>query len=427
MKAQRSKGIAAGAGLSIGAVLGMGATAQANDYTVLNTSDGFPVVPAGSLREALNNTQAHPGLDRVLFAAGVSGTIHLGPSFTGLGVTEPTTIIGPGAGVLAISGDNIVRPFSSNQAVSGDPVKISGLTLTSGGAGSAGGGAIYSKNTYLTVDGLTISGNAAAATGNGGGINTINGTALIENSTISGNGGGNGGGLHASNTDVGIVNSTIAGNTATGVTAGYGYGGGIWLDEGASGSMIMYSDTVAGNIARYGGGITQAGSSNGIVNSVIANNTANSEIDLRNATADPFKLAFSLVKSTASTNIVDLSSFTGSNVFGVDPQLGPLQNNGGPTQTLRPARTSPLVDRGASAMLPVDQRGFHRPFDAPGVANPSLMLADAADIGAVELQSSDFPVAAPPSTTVRKKCKKKKHKKHASAAKKKKCKKKKKK
>jgi hypothetical protein len=102
----------------------------------------------------------------------------------------------------------------------------------------------------------------------------------------------------------------------------------------------------------------------------------------------------------------------------VDPQLGPLADNGGPTQTEKPRLTSPLIDKGLTMVSPrVDQRGLARPFDVPRVANTAT--GDAADIGAVELQASDFstptaPPGTPPATQAKKaKCKKKKKKKKA--------------
>jgi hypothetical protein len=70
----------------------------------------------------------------------------------------------------------------------------------------------------------------------------------------------------------------------------------------------------------------------------------------------------------------------------LDPQLGPLQENGGPTPTMLPAPTSPLVDQGASFGLTSDQRGLLRPVEYPGVPNSTVPGADGSDIGATELQ-----------------------------------------
>jgi hypothetical protein len=422
----RTLRIAGGAGLSLGAALGLTATAQATDYTVTNVAN----TGTGSLRQAMLDSENgnRPTVDRVLFQAGLSGTIAL--SSQGLIATEPLNLVGPGANVLTVSGSDGIRILDTEQGTVGDPVTISGLTLTHGyGTGNVGGGAIYSKNTYLTIESSTISESDAGAVNGyvGGGIRQIGDQLLIRNSTISGNEGANGGGIHAFEADVGIQNSTISGNTATGAGngSGYGYGGGLWLDEGAAGgSLVSYGSTIAGNHAYDGGGITAAAQTNGLADTVVADNTATAatpHADLRNASADPFKLAHSLVESSAGVSISDINGFTGSNILGVDPQLGPLANNGGSTQSEKPSLTSPLLDKGITVAAPIDQRGLPRPFDIASVANTAT--GDAADIGAVELQASDFATTAappqqPPASPAAKTRCKKKAKKGALSAKK---------
>jgi hypothetical protein len=69
-----------------------------------------------------------------------------------------------------------------------------------------------------------------------------------------------------------------------------------------------------------------------------------------------------------------------------DPQLGPLQANGGLTPTMLPAPTSPAVDQGGGGTT-IDQRGVVRPIDFPSIANAPG--GDGSDIGAVELQPSN--------------------------------------
>ena len=183
-----------------------------------------------------------------------------------------------------------------------------------------------------------------------------------------------------------------------------------------SGTCAFWSKSK--NLKSFG----SAAQTNGLADTVVADNTATAttpHADLRNASADPFKLAHSLVEVSAGASIVDINGFAGSNILDVDPQLGPLANNGGPTRTEKPSLTSPLLDKGVIVAAPIDQRGLPRPFDIPSISNTAT--GDAADIGAVELQAADFatPAApAPPSTpTTKKKCKKK-HKRSASVAKK---------
>src|SRR5262249_50678305 len=68
-----------------------------------------------------------------------------------------------------------------------------------------------------------------------------------------------------------------------------------------------------------------------------------------------------------------------------DPQLGPLQNNGGPTQTQALLPGSPAIDAGDNAGCPAtDQRGGPRPLDAK-VAGVAVC-----DIGAFEVETLGF-------------------------------------
>src|SRR5262249_35055327 len=66
-----------------------------------------------------------------------------------------------------------------------------------------------------------------------------------------------------------------------------------------------------------------------------------------------------------------------NNLFGTNPMLGTLQNNGGPTQTLALLAGSPAIDAGSNALassLTSDQRGLAR------------FVNGTADIGAYEFQ-----------------------------------------
>ena len=84
----------------------------------------------------------------------------------------------------------------------------------------------------------------------------------------------------------------------------------------------------------------------------------------------------------------------GVNKFNFNPQLGPLQNNGGPTLTMALLPGSPAIDAGAGISLILglsvptsDQRGDPRP-------------ATSIDIGAFQTQSSPSPAPSPsPSPT----------------------------
>jgi hypothetical protein len=295
--------------------------------------------------------------------------------------------------------------------------------------GSSTGAGIRNEDADLTLNGVILSGNDAVgpATKGGGLYDRGSGTAkgannLIIDSTISGNtAGGKGGGLYGYWTLGGIYGTTIAGNIA-------GIGGGIEV----YGTAFIEDSTIAGNTAtavggggglHSGGGGALAGDGPEVVGTVIAGNSASSGPDVLVNAIRSLKASFSLIQNPAGTTI----DSTGPNVFGVSPQLGPLQNNGGRVPTMKPAGLSPVVDKGSSAFTS-DPRGLPRVFDVPAVAN--AVGGNGADIGAVELQPTEGPFTVPVTPTTpakKKKCKKKKKKHSADSAKKKKCKKKKKK
>jgi hypothetical protein len=301
-------------------------------------------------------------------------------------------------------------------------VTISVLTLTHGLAqsppGPRNGGAIFTTNADLTVAESILSGNRALGSsptdGYGGGICICYdvGNLTVRNSTFSGNiAGGSGGAIYDDNSPVTITgstfsgnqayfrggvasfsstnppgvaiqNSTFTGNTQT-ATGGAGYGGGaIFSYE----PVTITSSTVAGNSGSRGGGVnldSPVPPPDVLHNTIVANNSASEAgPDL----LGPFDSAFSLVKDTAGASINQ--TIPGSNVFGADPQLTGLASNGGSTETMKPAFTSPAIDKGAAFGLNADQRGGTRPVEIPTIPNSGAPGADGSDIGAYELPSN---------------------------------------
>jgi predicted outer membrane repeat protein len=252
----------------------------------------------------------------------------------------------------------------------------------------------------------------------GGAIHTVDDSPplTIARSTLSGNKSAEGGGAIADFlSPLTIQNTTISGNTAS--YNGFNSGGALYASIDAGDPVSVTGSTVANNDGYLTGGILRvdAGSApdTQIDNTIVAGNTKRTTNPAANADLNGlFAGAFDLIQDTTG-------SISGGNVIvGQDPQLGPLQNNGGPTMTRKPALGSPVIDKGSAFGLTTDQRGagFARTFDVPSVA----ASGDGTDIGAVELQASDTPQPSVTPPAHRKKCKKgKKHKKHsASAAKK---------
>ncbi len=269
--------------------------------------------------------------------------------------------------------------------------------------GSSAGGGIYTADggvvaKYSEIDGNTTggSGGGVLARGGanikystvadneagiyGGGLATRGeGDVAIATSTISGNHAASGGGgidLDGSATDaVSVRNSTIAENTTA------GRGGGVYILR----DVVFESSTVSGNIERhdetqkYGGGLFVT-SGTGVVelkNTIVSGNwkytttgTSGLRSDIRGAGEDdPYILTGS---GSLLGHLVNATAPSGSRIGEAD--LGPLQDNGGLTDTMLPNKRSPAINGGGATTLTVDQRGsgFTRTIGA------------ATDIGAVE-------------------------------------------
>ncbi len=224
------------------------------------------------------------------------------------------------------------------------------------------GGGIYNGG-MLTVQDSTLSGNSSA-THNGGGIYN-SGTLTVRNSTFSGNSTAYyGGGLFSAGT-LTVQNSTFSGNSA-GV-----YGGGL----ANYGTSTIRNSTLSGNLAGvYGGGIFNVNSLH-LYNTLIANSLSGG--DCRNGGGTINTNDHNLIED--DVDACGLTNGMGGSLIGVDPQLAPLGNYGGATQTFALLPDSPAIDAGnAASCLASDQRGQSR---------DDLQC----DIGAYELKYPDSP------------------------------------
>jgi hypothetical protein len=424
--------VAAGATIAMGATLAATGSAQAATFTVTNLNDEG----AGSLRQAiLDANQNGPGSDDIVFASGLSGAIDVGSTATA-GLYPETAMNINGADRITLKGSNVdyvVWTGSGYGASPGDPVTLSGFVITGGsatgknGANYVRGGGIFNRDLNLTVTNSTITNNYAQE--DGGGIYTrdAEGSVTLVNSTISGNSASDGtdassyaGAIYSKYSDVTIRNSTLSANRAGGdggavyMSSGGGSGGslsvenstvanndslahggddeggGLWIaDFGGTGDsrLDIKSSTITGNSVGggrgLGGGVYAQlpGSRVSIQNTIIANNHGTQGNDLYLVGGGG--IGFSLIKDPSDSGTPPFT--TGPNITGVDPQLGGLASNGGPTQTQLPAATSPVIDKGNSFGLSSDQRGVLRPIDFPAIPN----AGDGSDIGAVELQPSN--------------------------------------
>jgi hypothetical protein len=416
--------VAAGATIAMGATLAAAGSAQAADFTVTNLNDEGP----GSLRQAILDANANANgstVDNITFASGLSGTINVGSTATdGLYPESAMNIQGPGAGTIALNAapalNYVVFTGIYYGGTPGDPITISGLTISGGSAVGQNGGGIYNRtadltlskdvitgNTTdqfgggvysgsapakLTVIDSTISGNSAAPmTGDayGGGIFTA-GDTKIQGSAISDNSAFDGGGVYSSEADpnsLTIQNSTIANNHAVGDD-----GGGVWFCCGDSGEKLtIQGSTITGNTTNNTAGGVEAylGASSPppeIDNTIVSGNSSTNDPQFADLySQSPANVAFSLIGTTPPAGQIT-DTVPGSNLLGANPQLGALANNGGPTQTELPAASSPVIDKGNAFGLNSDQRGVLRPIDFPAI--PNAAGGDGSDMGAVEVQPS---------------------------------------
>jgi hypothetical protein len=236
----------------------------------------------------------------------------------------------------------------------------SAMTLTntivsSNTTGSRGGG-IYGGN--AVINNSVIKGNTVTDTGYGGGGIYTTGPVTINNSTINDNTVPSyGGGINQGGNILHLNNVTLSNNSAF-------MGGGFYK---WSGTATMNNVTVTGNQATetdgYGGGLynnVYYGTLT-LQNTIVSGNENNNNPECYGTIASA---GYNLVGNTTGC---DFTASTGD-LLDVDPLLGPLQDNGGPTYTHGFPYTSPVINRGNPAgcldheghLLTTDQRGYPR-------------------------------------------------------------------
>jgi parallel beta-helix repeat protein len=380
---------------------------QAATLTVSNTADGGN----GSLRQAIIDATGNAAANTINFNIPLTdpGYNALTDRFTITLLTQlgdlplaPLDIDNTTGRGVTVKGNNTFRIFTLvNSAV----VHLTNLTISHGSSnGGLGGGIYMGDSAVLFLTNCMISNNTAT---NGGGGVWVNdsGTLHVINSTISNNtatSGDGGGGIYINNSGtLNITSSTVSGNIAT-----TGGGGGIY--NGVSGTVnatnitvngntagnlgggilnnataTISSSTISGNTATNGGGGIYNNFTATLNNSLIAVNTGADGPDLlgRGSRGKPFTGNSNLIgNADGSEAFGPTTNQLGSTGSPINPRLGPLQDNGGPTLTQALLACSPAIDAGTTA-LATDQRGEPRPQDGDGVAGAQ------SDIGAFEVQS----------------------------------------
>jgi hypothetical protein len=379
----------------------------------------FQVVSSGVTAEFRNLTIRHgleSGRGAGIFNAGTAKLINSivtnnRAGNTGGGINNNNGTLEVTNSTLSANVANSPSPLEGGGGINNEgasTLTITNSTLSGNIASGRGGGInIYAFST-ATITNSTLSGNTAANDGGGGISNS--GKAMITNSTLSNNMAFAGGGLSNGGTAT-ITNSTLSNNS------GQGGGGGI----SNRGTATITSSTLSNNMAFGGGGLINGGTAT-ITNSTLSSNTA---ADDGGGIFNAFGGTVTINNSTLSNNSGGGATPVGGGIFNsgdavtiknsivansgaggncansggtftalgknfdtdgtgaaLDPDfmrvtpdqlaLGPLQNNGGPTQTralfagsvARDAVTDCTMVGGGA--VTTDQRGVTRPIDGDG-------------------------------------------------------------
>ena len=294
-----------------------------------------------------NRTGSAPGNGGALHITGAS-TVSVDSSrvLSNVAVNEGGGFWNSGAGSLTVS----YSTFTDNRSGSGG-----GLYQTAG-----------SGTTVLRTS--LVNGNRAS--GAGGGITADGGTITVQNTSVTDNIAASGAGIIANGGQVAVQSATIVFNNATTV------GGGLRNAGTDANALSVRNSIVSGNSAPTGANLSGAITSNG----------------------------FNLFRTTAGATVTSAPG-AGADLTGVDPQLLPLADNGGPTLTYAVAGTSPAVGAG-NTLFVIDQRGFTRPtsggatigaFEFNGTAPPTALVAETEDTlskGGADLAPVEFGLSA---------------------------------
>lgn len=381
--------------------------------TVANTHDSG----SGSLREAIIAANQTAEADVIVFNLPAGAReITLSVALPPLAGTISILNDGPGDQPITVQRSSVPATplFGIFETAPYSNVVISGLTVKNGvPAESFPGGGIFNNASRLVLRRCTVTGNSSGSSG--GGIASYGGTLDATDCTISGNSARSGGGVYLIADRTVLTNCTISNNTADN-------GGGLKNDSDGirlrgelriksctfsansvrdSGGAIydtvrnpdlisIVSSTITANVAgQRGGGIIafngQTGAYLRLGNTIIAGNncpSAHGDVYGHDLATGQYETDGHNIVGREPKNVVGLGSTTGlyNGVKGdqvgtttnpIDPQLGPLQMNGGHTPTHALLIGSPAINNANEGFAPAhDQRGYARP--------------DVADIGAFE-------------------------------------------
>ncbi|QDT92883.1 choice-of-anchor Q domain-containing protein [Gimesia algae] len=341
-------------------------------------------------------------------------------------IKRDMTIVGEGAGLTIIDAANLDRIFHTQSDVT---LNLSGMSLINGDADDGGaifaegdtnlnqiifqdnsasflggaivslgqlditnaqflnnhagfqGGAIYQYTETATVSRTTFSENSSD--GRAGAVYVASDASFdVSQSLFYANDAGSRGGAIFNEGTITSTNVTFSGNHA-------GSRGGAIFNTG---SLSVLNNTLTKNTAdQSGGGISNdTGAFATLSNTIVAENSgffANPDLGGAYDTTSSFNnLIGDIGTATGLTDDSMYGNLVGTQEAPIDPKLGDLLDNGGPTLTHSLLFGSLALDAGKDSDLSfnapaVDQRGYERPKSQVTDGTPHV------DIGAVEVQN----------------------------------------
>jgi hypothetical protein len=335
---------------------------------VVNTVQDFPLADGLlSLRGAISLANAMGGDQTITFAPGLSGVIKLSGMPLELNDSSGTiTIQGPTDSKLSIDGQGRSSVFKVDL---GADAMIENLTIT-GGRSSMGGG-VDNHGILDLVDCAVIRNTATdgGGIGNGGTLDLVNCT-LSENTAVRG-----GGVYNQSSGPMAALDCTIRANSTEGADSGAGI-----FNANQTGAASLIGSIVSGNVEYSSGPLHPVPFPSG---------------DDLDSGGGGFSGLSNLIGVDHTASFADHDQ--NGDLVGEDPMLGPLADNGGPTQTMATQAGSPAIHAGlifyfGNAPVTLDQRSVSRMSGSVSVP----------DIGAYQNQGADslFFAQGPISSTV---------------------------
>ena len=329
-----------------------------------------------TLREAIASTNsaslatgcsiANPGFtindgQAIYFDPALAGeTITLGGSHLDVATGQNVMIDASQIGGMTIDGNNASRVLDiADSAVSLNNLTIKNGQISDFNGDLDGGAGIRANNSSLRLYESTVSNCTAGANSTdkkGGGISSIDGSLVLESSTVAYNHAASpGGAMHLRNSSFDIINSTISNNST-------------YANVGASAIAVLFSQP----------------------SSIVHSTVSNDIFALKGASGQKISIQNSVINSVCEL-VDDAFMDDGGNWFTDlscnaaakgDPGLLPLADNGGPTKTRALKESSGARDDGLTSFCAItDQRGKVR-NEGDGKC----------DSGAFELLNSDIPV-----------------------------------